>query len=684
MSESKQPDQAGGDQSAPAETGDGHSLRTAFNRRRNSRGRRGRKPAAGAEGQTAEQSDQAPVQADGAAGPASESDGRPKRSGQKTRRPRRSGPKKAPPADQAEGQSDGTQASEAVGAGDQATDEAAPTRPPRRRSRSRRKPGAGPRSGQADDAADLDQPGEPIPDIDVLAPIGNGKPSAEDLANVADDSPKLHKVLADAGFGSRREMEEVIIAGRVSVNGQPAHIGQRVGPKDQVRVNGRPIKRKPLPPAPRVLLMHKPAGLICSRDDPGKRPTVFDKLPKVKSGRWISVGRLDFNTEGLLIFTTSGDLANKLMHPRYGWEREYAVRVLGRIEDEAKQALLSGVDLADGTAQLSVVEDLGGDGANAWYRVVISEGRNREIRRLMEHVGLTVSRLVRVRFGPVGLPRKLGRNRWQELTPDEIALLLQSVRSAAAVAAATDPDNPKLSDEVSGGLDSDDTGSDDDGADADLGDEGFFADPFADDDEEYPDDAQPIHLFPADDVDPRFASLSPEQLEDDFWQPTGDNAHQEGITKTVRDTVAAMKTPGISRRAARRGQAASGALWAGGPMDRGGEDGTSVLPARKGSKGSKGKGGGQRRKPGSASKRGKGGKGGNADSANRGGRGANAGGRGSRKGSSAGGNASGGRSGGTAGAKAGNTGNKSRNRTRGPRRGRGKGSPGTGSGSSDG
>ena len=684
MSESKQPDQAVGEQSAPTDAGDGHSLRTAFNRRRNSRGRRGRKPAAGAEGQVAEQTEQAPIQTDGATAAAPESDGRPKRGGQKTRRPRRSGPKKAA-TNQTEGQTEGAQASEAGGSVDQPGDEATAARPSRRRSRSRRKPAAGPRSGQGDDAADLDQSVEPIPDIDVLAPIGNGKPSAEDLANVADDSPKLHKVLADAGFGSRREMEEVIIAGRVSVNGQPAHIGQRVGPKDQVRVNGRPIKRKPLPPAPRVLLMHKPAGLICSRDDPGKRPTVFDKLPKVKSGRWISVGRLDFNTEGLLIFTTSGDLANKLMHPRYGWEREYAVRVLGRIEDEAKQALLSGVDLADGTAQLSVVEDLGGDGANAWYRVVISEGRNREIRRLMEHVGLTVSRLVRVRFGPVGLPRKLGRNRWQELTSDEIALLLQSVRSAAAVAAATDPENPKLSDEVSGGLDQDDAVGDDEGADADQGDEGFFADPFADDDEEYPDDAQPIHLFPADDVDPRFASLSPEQLEDDFWQPTGDNAHQEGITKTVRDTVAAMKTPGISRRAARRGQAVSGALWAGGPMDRGGEDGTSVLPARKGSKGSKGKGGGQRRKSGGgASKRGKGNKGGNADSANRSGRGANTGGRGARKGSSAGGNGAGGRSGGAAGAKSGNTGNKSRSRTRGPRRGRGKGGAGTGSGNSEG
>ena len=256
--------------------------------------------------------------------------------------------------------------------------------------------------------------------------------------------------------------------------------------------------------------------------------------------------------------------------------------------------MLEGVDLADGTASVSVIEDLGGDGANAWYRVVISEGRNREVRRLMEHVGLTVSRLVRVRFGPVGLPRKLARNRWQELSADEIALLMQAVREAAAVAAAVDPDNPKLADDIS---DNDDGDGDDD-SDADSGDEGhegFFADPFDDDDEEYPDDAQPVHLFPADDVDPRFAKLSAEQLEDDDWQPSGDNAHQEGITKTVRETMAAMKTPGVSRRAARRGQGAGGTVWAGGPMDPGGAEASGMLPGRKGNKSSKG---GARRKPG--------------------------------------------------------------------------------------
>lgn len=683
MSESKQPDQTGSDSAPAAEGGDGQSLRTAFNRRRNTRGRRGSKAAGDStvadkpvEGQAQPQ----PAEA----GAESASAPRNKRGGQKPRRPRRSNAKQAPAAGQDGSDTDSTNTgADAAPAGEQAAGESTGQKAPRRRSRSRRKPGTGTgqRSAQGPDDAELEQPDEPIPQIDIVAPIGNGKPSPEVLASVADDSPKLHKVLADAGFGSRREMEEVIVAGRVSVNGQPAHIGQRVGAKDQVRVNGRPIKRKPLPPAPRVLLMHKPAGLICSRDDPGKRPTVFDKLPKVKAGRWISVGRLDFNTEGLLIFTTSGDLANKLMHPRYGWEREYAVRILGRIDDAARQNLLSGVDLADGTAQLSVVEDLGGDGANAWYRVVISEGRNREIRRLMEHVGLTVSRLVRVRFGPVGLPRKLGRNRWQELTTDEIALLQQSVSSAAAVAAATDPDNPKLSDELGGEADQDDGDSADGDINEDMGHESFFADPLADDDEDYPDDAQPIHLFPADDVDPRFASLSPEQLEDDFWQPSGDNAHKEGITKTVRDTVAAMKTPGVSRRAARRGQGSSGTVWAGGPMDRGGDDGTSVLPARKGGNGGGNSKGGQRRKPGSggASKRGKGG--GKGDNANRGARGANGAGRGGRKGPSTGAKAEGDRSGNTAGtgAKTGSGGNKTRNRTRGPRRGRGK-SAGTESG----
>src|SRR5690606_12067702 len=147
---------------------------------------------------------------------------------------------------------------------------------------------------------------------------GGRKPAGE-------DQPKLHKVLADAGLGSRRDMEELILAGRVSVNGQPAHIGQRIGANDQVRVNGRTMPRRAVAPAQRVLLYHKPPGEICTRDDPDRRATVFDKSPRLKGARWVAVGRLDFNTEGLLIFTTSGDLANRLMHPRYGWEREYAV-----------------------------------------------------------------------------------------------------------------------------------------------------------------------------------------------------------------------------------------------------------------------------------------------------------------------------------------------------------------------
>ncbi|HMN66473.1 MAG TPA: pseudouridine synthase, partial [Burkholderiaceae bacterium] len=235
-------------------------------------------------------------------------------------------------------------------------------------------------------------------------------------------------------------MEELILAGRVSVNGQPAHIGQRIGPTDQVRVNGRAISRRAAPAAPRVLLYHKPSGEICTRDDPGQRATVFERLPRLKGARWVAVGRLDFNTEGLLVFTTSGDLANKLMHPRYGWEREYAVRVLGRIGDEAREALLAGVQLEDGPAKFAALEDLGGDGANAWYRAVIAEGRNREVRRMFEAVGLTVSRLVRLRFGPLALPRGLARGRWIDLDEAEVQALAQAIRRAgpAGAEAATE------------------------------------------------------------------------------------------------------------------------------------------------------------------------------------------------------------------------------------------------------
>ena len=224
--------------------------------------------------------------------------------------------------------------------------------------------------------------------------------------------PKLHKVLADAGIGSRREMEELIVAGRVSVNGEPAHIGQRVAPNDQVRVNGKPIMRTNTKKPPRVILYHKPAGEIVSHDDPGGRASVFARLPKLRTGKWLSVGRLDLNTEGLLIFTTSGDMANRIMHPRYGTEREYAVRVLGEMDEAQRRSLVEGIELEDGLAAFGALDYLGGDGSNRWYRVTLQEGRNREVRRMFEAVGVTVSRLIRTRFGDIVLraaPRPLGR-----------------------------------------------------------------------------------------------------------------------------------------------------------------------------------------------------------------------------------------------------------------------------------
>lgn len=249
------------------------------------------------------------------------------------------------------------------------------------------------------------------------------KPVRRDLT-ADDDAPKLHKVLAEAGLGSRRDMEELIIAGRVSVNGEPAHIGQRILPADQVRINGKLIQRKVSTRPPRVLVYHKPSGEIVSSSDPEGRATVFDRLPTMKVGKWLAVGRLDFNTEGLLLFTTSGDLANKLMHPRYGIEREYAVRTLGELEEGMRQKLLSGVELEDGLAQFNKISDGGGDGANRWYRVTISEGRNREVRRMFEAVGLTVSRLIRTRYGSLTLPSNLKRGRWEEMDEHAVRALM--------------------------------------------------------------------------------------------------------------------------------------------------------------------------------------------------------------------------------------------------------------------
>jgi len=239
-----------------------------------------------------------------------------------------------------------------------------------------------------------------------------------------DDAPKLHKVLAEAGLGSRRDMEDLIIAGRVSVNGEPAHIGQRILPEDQVRINGKLLQRRVNKKPPRVLVYHKPPGEIVSHNDPEGRPSVFERLPNMKSAKWLAVGRLDFNTEGLLLFTTSGDLANRLMHPRYGIDREYAVRTLGELEEGMRQKLLSGVELEDGTAQFSKIADGGGEGVNKWYRVTIGEGRNREVRRMFEAIGLTVSRLIRTRYGAMTLPRGLKRGRWEELDEHAVRELM--------------------------------------------------------------------------------------------------------------------------------------------------------------------------------------------------------------------------------------------------------------------
>jgi len=241
-----------------------------------------------------------------------------------------------------------------------------------------------------------------------------------------EDTVKLHKVLADVGMGSRRDMEDLIIQGRVSVNGLPAHIGQRIGPTDQVRINGKPVHRKIQTKPPRVILYHKPSGEIVSQSDPEGRPTVFDRLPKPRQGRWIAVGRLDFNTEGLLLFTTSGELANRLMHPRYGVEREYAVRILGELSQENTAQLKSGITLDDGQAKFLRLSMGGGDGANRWYHVALTEGRNREVRRMFEAVGHTVSRLLRTRYGMFLLPPRLRRGKWEEVSPEGVASLMRS------------------------------------------------------------------------------------------------------------------------------------------------------------------------------------------------------------------------------------------------------------------
>jgi len=254
------------------------------------------------------------------------------------------------------------------------------------------------------------------------------KPKSEAAPARQDDGThKLQKVLAQAGLGSRRKMEELMLSGRVTVNGQPATIGMRVGPRDVIRVGDKLLRRQEEGRTPEILLYHKSEGEIVSRDDPGGRRTVFEGLPKPRDGKWLAIGRLDYNTCGLLVFTTSGELANRLMHPRYEIEREYAVRVLGRLTPEQQEKLVSGVQLEDGVAKCEFVRDDGGEGANHWYRLAIREGRNREVRRLFEMLGLTVSRLMRVRFGSLSLPPQLKRGQSVELPPEEARQLLASL-----------------------------------------------------------------------------------------------------------------------------------------------------------------------------------------------------------------------------------------------------------------
>jgi 23S rRNA pseudouridine2605 synthase len=241
-------------------------------------------------------------------------------------------------------------------------------------------------------------------------------------------SERLQKILSQAGLGSRREMERWIENGWVQVNGQVAKIGESATAEDTLAVKGRvivnPLKKQK---KVRILLYHKPVGEVSSRHDPIHQQTVFDNLPHLKDGRWVQVGRLDLNTSGLLLFTNQGELANRLMHPKYELEREYAVRVHGEVTPENIQNLLKGVMLDDGKAQFKRIDFRGGEGTNTWYHVVLNEGRNREVRRLWESQGVKVSRLIRIRYGRLVMPRFLNRGQHYELSPEEVEKFLASL-----------------------------------------------------------------------------------------------------------------------------------------------------------------------------------------------------------------------------------------------------------------
>ena len=245
---------------------------------------------------------------------------------------------------------------------------------------------------------------------------------------------RLQKVLARAGYGSRREIERLIEEGRLQVNGQVARLGDSVVDADEISLNGRRLVIATSSAKPRVLIYHKPEGEVCTRSDPEGRATIFDRLPKLRSSRWVLVGRLDINSSGLLLLTTDGELAHRLMHPSSEIEREYAVRVLGEVSAQQIANLRNGVELEDGPARFVEVRDAGGQGVNHWYKVVLTEGRHREVRRLWESQGVQVSRLIRIRFGPVTLPRLVRSGKWLELEPGSVELLYRTAGMAPAAA----------------------------------------------------------------------------------------------------------------------------------------------------------------------------------------------------------------------------------------------------------
>ncbi len=246
--------------------------------------------------------------------------------------------------------------------------------------------------------------------------------------NSASQGERLQKVLANAGFGSRREIETWIKAGRIKVNGKVADLGLRVTGDEHIQLDEKPIKATRLSgPERQVIVYNKPEGELVTRSDPEGRATVFSRLPKLKNGRWIAVGRLDINSSGLLLFTTDGDLANRLMHPSHLIEREYSVRVLGNVTEEMLKSMTDGIELEDGAARFEHIVESGGTGANRWFHVVIMEGRKREVRRLWEAAGATVSRLIRVRFGPIVMGNRLFAGKSRPLEADELKKLLQAV-----------------------------------------------------------------------------------------------------------------------------------------------------------------------------------------------------------------------------------------------------------------